>query len=194
MTQYTLAPHWVKLEYLVLTDQHSMTFSVNVDNDTLGLTQYDLVLRDGISTVSMPAFHTAFLNVLAPLYNDTDTGFIQATLYRQLPTDVDPVILDVDTQIPSWTQVTNTKRASQTSFNFYDQQRKRLRLTLLDAIFEPFRRESYAGIGGISQLLVDYMLGADCPITTRAGGYIHTFGQRTVTYNDKLTQKYFNVK
>lgn len=194
MAQNTLAPYWSVLEYIVDNEPHSQSWSCAVDNDALGLSSYDLVLRDGVSTVDYSTYMLTYSTLFAVNFRADATGFVQATLYRQLPTDVDPVILEVAVVNPTWTVSAPVVKASQISWNFYGQQRSRLRLTALDGVIQPFKRESYAQLSTSGQPFIDHVLGPDCPIQTRAGEYIASFGQRTVTYNDKLTQKYYNVK
>ena len=194
MAKNTLAPYWVKIEYIVANEPHSMTFSVVVDNDDLSLSSYDLVQRDGVSTTDFSQYMQQLTTVLESRWNQNAIGFISATLYRQLVTDDIPLILEVATVNPTLTNSAFTVLASQASYMFYDQQRNLYRMTLLDGISEPFSRSSYAQLSIGNQAIVDFVLASDSCIVTRAGEYITTFGQRTVTYNDKLTQKYFNVK
>lgn len=193
MTAYSLAPHWVEHNYIVDGEQHTITHSVDIADDSEGLTNYQLNTKDGTG-IAFASFVLGFGDVWKTQYNVNDSAYIGAWLYRQLPTDVEPIPLDQSATLIIGTSAGATVKASQMSYNFFDQRRKRLRLTLINGIGTPFTRQSYAELAPAGQALVDFCIGDSTAMMTRAGRFLDGFGTRTVTYNDKLTKKYYTVK
>ncbi|NIV10778.1 MAG: hypothetical protein GWN62_05670, partial [Aliifodinibius sp.] len=59
MVQYSLAPHWVEHSYVVQGESHKITHSVDIADDTEGLTTYTLNTKDGVG-ISFDAWCVLF--------------------------------------------------------------------------------------------------------------------------------------
>lgn len=193
MTVYSKAPHWVVIPYTVSNLTHKLSLSLDIQDDTLGLGSYNIY--DGISATytSFDTWINGFLTEFATLLDASTSGIGNPTLYRQLPTDQTPKVLDTYNHSIPASGVGGNTLGVQATLRYRDLEGNIIRIQVYEGLISANQRLTYLEAPTNWQDFHTYVFQTTNCIYSSAGLINNGGFSLTTCFNNSLTRKRFSV-
>lgn len=193
MTIYSKAPHWVRIPYTVDNLQHTMNLGLDIQDDTLGLGSYSIY--DGVSAtyILFDTWISAFLTEFASVLDSNNSSMGTPVLYRQLPTDATPKVLDQFQHAIAVTGIGTAQAGTQATIRYRDLEGNIIRVQIYEGMLAANQRLTYAQAPSNWQNLHAVMFTTYNVLFSAAGNINNGGFSLTTCYNNSLTRKRFSV-
>lgn len=193
MTVYSKAPHWVVIPYTVSDLPHKLSLALDIQDDTLGLGSYSIY--DGITSsyISFDTWMDGFLTEFATLLDASVSGIGSPVLYRQLPTDDTPKVLDTYNHAIPASGVGTAQLGVQATIRYRDLEGNIIRIQIYDPLIAANQRLTFLESPTNWQDFQNYIRQTTNCIFSAAGLINNGGYSLTTCYNNSLTRKRFSV-
>lgn len=191
MTQYSLAPGYVKLHYTTVVSSVSMSHvmvlpilpSVLDGDDTL-------LIRKGAAAQLWSTCVDDFVAVLKAIMSAAGLSTIDfADLFSQADVDTAPVFESSHLIGVAGTGGSATQTNGQDTMSFRTSQGNKFNLRIIESINNPNVHQPYSILSTANKAIVDLLLGDDGFVVGRDGAYPSVFLFHTTKYNDVIRRK-----